>query len=140
MKYSGYKARVRGKVIAEGLRAQEKLEEKERTLGTPANRSKGTLEEQVLRRQKKRKGYAWYNKDSKQIDRTPRPQDAAVPYTTTLFVPPTWGSGLAKELQKVERANNQGRDWGIKVVERRGPTILQTLSRSDPWPRNLCPE
>ena len=55
MKISGYGSNVRGKVIAEGIRAQEKLEHRERTEGTMANRSKGRLEEQELRRIKKKK-------------------------------------------------------------------------------------
>ena len=117
-----------GKVITEGIRAYDKLREKEQSTGAPINRSKGTCEEQEARRRKK-KSHSWFSQNQK---------DGELRYTTTLFVPPTPNSVLAKLLQAAERNNSQGRTWGIKVVEKRGPTILSKVSKSYPWPTSRC--
>ena len=55
-----------------------------------------------------------------------------------MFVPPTPGSTLVKQLQQTERLNSQGRTWGIKFIERRGPTITSKISRSYPWQATRC--
>ena len=128
LKTSGYGTGVRAKVISEGIRAQEKLEARQREFGEPANRPKGSVEDQELRRQTKLRK-EWFNKNQSNMD---------VPYTTTMFVPPTPGSILVKELQRVERLNSQGRDWGVKFVEKRGTTVDSILSRSYPWPTHSC--
>ena len=49
-----------------------------------------------------------------------------------MFIPPTSNSILVRELQRVERNNSQGRDWGVKFVEKRGTTIDSILSRAYP--------
>ena len=61
LKVSGYDANTRGKIIAEGIRAHEKVENKERSLGIPTNRGKGSVEEQEARRRKK-KQQSWFTK------------------------------------------------------------------------------
>ena len=40
--------------------------------------------------------------------------------------------------QRVERLNSQWRDWGMKIIERRGTTVANLLSKSYPWPTNSC--
>ena len=128
LKISGYQQNVRAKVISEGVRAQLKLEARQRETGAPANRPKGSVSEQEERRLKK-KSRPWFSKNQ-------APQDLR--YTTTLFIPPTPGSTLLKELQRVERSNSQGRDWGVKFVEKRGTTLDQLLSKSYPWTTPTC--
>ena len=71
----------------------------------------------------------WFSKNQVEGD---------LPYTTTLFVPPTEGSVLARTLQGIERQNNQGRAWGVKIVERRGTTVAGILCNSYPWPTLSC--
>ena len=72
MKLRGYGQNKRRKLIAEGVRAQKKLESKESSEGNQANRSKGTLEEQVIRRLNEK---VWFSKNQ-------RPGE--LPCTTTL--------------------------------------------------------
>ena len=115
-------------MISEGLRAYQKLENMRDVLGNPINRPKGSAAEQELRRR---------NKKSTQWFRKRQGQDEAE-FTTTLFVPPTPGSSLARLLQTKERENTQGRRWGLKVVERRGTTVCSLLAKSYPWPTTLC--
>ena len=50
-----------------------------------------------------------------------------------LFVPATPGSQLANSIKELERANRQGRNSRVKVVERPGTTVRNTLVKSYPW-------
>ena len=128
LKQSGYGPKVRAKVIAEGVRAHEKLEARHAVTGQPINRPKGSVEEQETRRQNNKKK-EWFSKNQSSQE---------LKYTATMFIPPTPNSVLVRELQAQERLNNQGRDWGIKFVERRGTTVDSILSKSYPWPTLYC--
>ena len=110
------------------MRSYEKLAQAKAAYNTPINRPKGTLEQQEAKRVKK-KSTNWFSKGQNQQD---------LKYSTTLFVPPTPGSALARELRRAERENNQGRTWGVKIVERRGTTISNILCRSYPWATTTC--
>ena len=52
----------------EGMRAQDNLEQRERELGDPANRTKGSLLEQEARRSKKKKQQInWFIKNQPKV-------------------------------------------------------------------------
>ena len=55
-----------------------------------------------------------------------------------MFVPPTRGSVLVRSLQAIERKNTVGRDWGVKVLKRRGPTVASQLCAAYPWRNSYC--
>ena len=78
LRRSGYGPEVRSKVIAEGIRAQEKLEAKQRETGAPANRPKGTVTKQEERRRSK-KNQLWYTKNQGSQE---------LRFSTTMFTPP----------------------------------------------------
>lgn len=69
---------------------------------------------------KNRKKENWYKGDGK--------------YESALFVQPTVGSKLRKEVQIIARRNGMK----VKVIEKAGVTVKQILQKSDPYPKKRC--
>ena len=57
-----------------------------------------------------------------------------------MFVPATKDSVLAKKIKLAEAQNNQGRSSRIKIVEKTGSTVKDSLCRKAPWPTGRCEE
>ena len=61
-------------------------------------------------------------------------------WKSCIFVPPTPGSVLKKEMQKKEEELRAGgrEAWPIKIIETAGKTLEQTLVKTDPFNDNSC--
>ena len=71
----------------------------------------------------------WWNTDK-----------STVQYKSVLFVTPTPGGVLAKELQKREAELNRNTDERIKIVEKGGLKIKDILGAKDPFKKSNCSE
>ena len=63
-------------------------------------------------------------------------QDESV--RSVLLVPCTPGSELMRKIRDLEAANKQGRESRIRVVERAGRTLVNSLSSNYPWKPRAC--
>ena len=61
-----------------------------------------------------------------------------VEFQSVLFVPATANSSLAKMIRQCEENNSQGRKVRIKVVERSGRSVKNTLAPNYPWTPGAC--
>ena len=59
-------------------------------------------------------------------------------YDTVLFVPPTPGGRLAKQMQIREAQLNFGSSHRIKIVEKSGIKLKNILVQKNPYPKLLC--
>ena len=61
-------------------------------------------------------------------------------YKTILFVPPTPGSGLLKELKFREQELNRNKGERIRIVEKGGLKIEKILTQKNPFKEEKCKE
>ena len=61
-------------------------------------------------------------------------------FKSCIFVPPTPGSELQKNMQKIEKEMRPGgrEMWPIKIIETAGKTLESVLVRADPFMGNKC--
>ena len=119
---SGYPGVYREQVIKSGLQAYRKIVERADSGVRPIHRTDNL--DRVAREQARTwKRVSWYRRGG---------------YTTTLFVPPTPGSGLKNLLQQAEARVCQGTGTRIRVVERAGRTLKSMLYTSDPSTKISC--
>ena len=57
-----------------------------------------------------------------------------------MFVPPTPGGALAKELKKREEELNRGSENRIKIVEKGGVKVENIWNKKDPFEKAKCKE
>ena len=79
---------------------------------------------------KKNKKVNWYKNEEK----------TKIDYKSVLFVPPTPGGVLAKELRKKEAELNRFSKERIKIVEKGGIKIENILAKKDPFKKEKCEE
>ena len=65
-------------------------------------------------------------------------QKAKIQYTSVLFVTPTPGGTLAKELRKREEELNKNCKERIKIMEKGGLKIKDILGSKNPFPKSKC--
>ena len=81
------------------------------------------------------------NQAGKKSDKTKEKKDIGKnqkPTTTVLFVPQTPGGELARRLRAAENELSALGCGKVKIVEKGGRTLRQTLVRSNPWDGGLC--
>ena len=123
MKVSGYGTGFIVIVLNGGIRAYLKVLADHQQSGRPLHRPKD-WEGRVCR---KKTRDTWYqNEGGNSL------------YSSVVFVPSTPGSRLAKQLQRQEEENNQGRLHRIKIVEKTGVTIRNLLAKNYPWGVENC--
>ena len=120
MQIAGYGEGFRAKVISEGITGYAKKVLFSFRNNTPLNRPK-----QTITAKKKRK------EDRLKCSHT-------VEFQSVLFVPATANSSLAKMIRQCEENNSQGRKVRIKVVERSGRSVKNTLEPNYPWTPGAC--
>ena len=135
LKSSGYNKRFRTQIVKSAKNAFKIQLENDKLGVRPLFRDK----QRIISDQKLRgKGQVdWWNKPHY---KNPEVQK----YNTVLFVPPTPGGALAKQMQLREIQINSGTDDRIKVVERGGQKLRSILVQKNPYPkmpchRELCP-
>ena len=123
LKNSGYEAKFRAEVLRAGLAGYRKILAADKAGLRPLYRPKQwRAAARRLDKQKKKKN--WLGSFWK----------------SCIFVPPTPGSKLKKEMQsKEEELRAGGREgWPIKIIETAGKTLEQTLVNTDPFNGNQC--
>ena len=123
LKNSGYSETFRAEILKSGLKGYNLILEAEREKVRPVYRPKGWKESAQWLEKKKKKNN-WLGKFWK----------------SCIFVPPTPGSELKKQMQaKEEEMRAGGREaFPIKIIETAGKTLEQTLVNTDPFNGNQC--
>ena len=123
LKNSGYSETFRLEILNSGLKGYNKILCAERDGVRPVYRPKGWKESARWLEKRKKKGN-WLGPFWK----------------SSIFVPPTPGSELKKQMQaKEEEMRAGGREaYPIKIIETAGKTLEQTLINTDPFNGNQC--
>ena len=123
LKNSGYSQKFRAEILKSGLKGYSKILEAERDGVRPMYRPKG-WKESARWLEKRRKKNNWLG----------------LFWKSCIFVPPTPGSELKKQMQaKEEEMRAGGREaYPIKIIETAGKTLEQTLVNTDPFDGNKC--
>ena len=123
LKNSGYSEKFRSEILNSGLKGYNKILKAEKDGIRPIYRPKG-WKESARWLEKRRKKNNWLGPFWK----------------SCIFVPPTPGSELKKQMQaKEEEMRSGGREgYPIKIIETAGKTLEQTLVNTDPFDGNKC--
>jgi hypothetical protein len=79
-------------------------------------------------------------KRNKKVNWYKNPAKSNINYKSVLFVPPTPGGILAKELKKREEELNKYSEERIKVIEKGGIKVENILTKKDPFLKDKCTE
>ena len=123
LKNSGYSEVFRLEILKSGLQGYNKILKAEREKIRPVYRPKGWKEtDRWLEKRKKKNNWL------------------GTFWKSCIFVPPTPGSELKKQMQsKEEELRAGGREsYPIKIIETAGKTLEQTLVNTDPFEGNKC--
>ena len=126
LKNSGYSQKFRTAILDSGLHAYQKMLEDDTNGVKPLYRSREWNKEE-RQASKNRKKINWWNTESSKVQ-----------YKTILFVPPTPGGVLAKELRKREEEMNRNNSERIKIEEKGGLKIKDILTSKDPFKKSKC--
>ena len=123
LKNSGYSEMFRAEILKSELKGYNLILQAERESVRPVYRPKG-WKESARWLEKRRRKNNWLGKFWK----------------SCIFVPPTPGSELKKQMQaKEEEMRAGGREsFPIKIIETAGKTLEQTLVNTDPFNGNQC--
>ena len=126
LKNSGYDQKFRIEIVDSALKAFENMVEEDRKGNKPLFRDrKWQYEERLAEKQNKKRN--WFrNENSK--------------YKSVLFVPPTPGSQLARELQIRENELNKYNEERIKIIESGGVKIEELITKKNPFKKGKCGE
>ena len=123
LKQCGYGQKFRKEVLDSALSAFEKMEEEDKNGIKPLYRSAQWEKLERIER-KNHKKLNWWRSTKGQVD-----------YNSLLFVPPTPGGELLKELEKREIELNKNSDDRIKMIETGGIKMETMLSNKNPFKR-----
>ena len=126
LKNSGYNQKFRKEILDSVLKAYQKMVEDDSNGVKPMYRNREwNKEERQTHKSKKRSN--WWNTDKSKTQ-----------YKTVLFVTPTPGGQLMKELQKREAELNKNNQDRIKIVEKGGLKIKNILCAKNPFKKPRC--
>ena len=129
MKNSGYTQNYRIQILKSALKAFQKMVEEDTNGTKPLFRSKQwNIEHRTESKKNKLKN--WYKNGEK----------SDVEYKSILFVPPTPGGDLLKELRKREDELNGKNGQRIKIVEKGGVKMERILTNKYPFKPEKCDE
>jgi hypothetical protein len=126
LKKSGYNQKFRTEILDSGLKAFQKMIEDDKNGSKPMYRSRdwNADQRQILKSKKK---INWWNSTNSKIQ-----------YKSVLFVTPTPGGVLAKELRKREEELNKNNKERIKIEEKGGLKIKDILGSRNPFKKSHC--
>ena len=125
LKNSGYSKKFRIEVLDSAIKAFEKMIQDDKKGIKPLFRDKNwNFEARLNKKQNTKRNWFRDNENSK--------------FKTVLFVPPTPGSGLLKELKTRDEEINKYEDERIKFVETGGIKIEQLLTQKNPFKKQKC--
>ena len=125
LKNSGYNEKFRKEVVNSAIKAFQKMVDDSKKGIKPVYRDRFWNSEQ-RREAKLNKKRKWYQKDG------------SSKFVSVLFVPPTPGMVLAKDLQKREEELNRDSDERFKIVESGGVKIEEILTQKNPFKKEKC--
>ena len=128
LKNSGYNQKYRKQILDSALKAYVKMVEDDISGKKPLYRSRDWDFDNRMALKSDKKLNWWKNTKSE------------IKYTSILFVPPTPGSKLAKELRKREAELNRNSEERIKIVETGGVKIETILTNKNPFKNEKCKE
>ena len=129
LKNSGYNRKYRMEILDSALKGFNKMLEDDKKGIKPLYRSRNwNKEEREI--QKKSRRLNWYTNDGK----------SKIQYKSVLFVPPTPGGILTKQLRQREEELNKYNSERIKFVEKGGQSLESLLARKDPFVKEKCKE
>ena len=127
VKNSGYSAKFRKEIVDSSLKAFDKMIEEDKNGTKPlfGNRAWKREEREEI---KKKKKLNWYKDEKK----------TKIKYQSLLFVPPTPGGILIKEMKRREEELNKNEKDRIKFVEKGGENIENILVKKNPFKKEKC--
>ena len=128
LKNSGYNQKFRFEIIDSAWKAFQKIIEDDKNNVKPLYRSRNWNAEERMKSKLIKKRNWWKNENAK------------VEYKSVLFVPPTPGGALAKELKIREEELNKYNKERIKIVEKGGIKIKDLLTSKNPFQKSKCLE
>ena len=127
MKNSGYNENYRIQILNSALSAFKKMVEEDKKGTKPLYRSRSWDRNNRLESQENKR-INWYSNKSK----------TGTVYKSILFVPPTPGSVLLKELRTREEELNKHNEERIQIVEKGGVKIEKLLTKKNPFEKEHC--
>ena len=129
MKNSGYNQNYRMQILKSAFNAFEKMVAEDKSGVKPLFRNRSWNKENRMQAKESKKKH-WYKNT----------QNSETNYKTILFVPPTPGSILLKELRQREEELNKNNEERIKIVEKGGVKIEKMLTVKNPFKNEKCEE
>ena len=129
MKNAGYSQNYRMQILNSAFNAFEKMVAEDKSGKKPLFRNRNWNKENRIQA-KENKAKHWYKNS----------QNSEKNYKTILFVPPTPGSGLLKELRKREEELNKNNPKRIKILEKGGIKIEKMMTNKNPFKNEKCAE
>ena len=129
MKNSGYNQNYRMQILKSAFNAFEKMVAEDKSGVKPLFRNRSWNKENRMQTKESKKKH-WYKNT----------QNSETNYKTILFVPPTPGSILLKELRQREEELNKNNEERIKIVEKGGVKIEKMLTVKNPFKNEKCEE
>ena len=126
LKNSGYGQKFRKEILDSALKAFDKMVEDDRSGVKPLFRSRDWNAEE-RQKSKFNKKFNWWNSSKSKVQ-----------YKSVMFVTPTPGGILAKELQKREEELNKNCTERIKIEEKGGLKIKDILGSKNPFKKSKC--
>ena len=130
MKNSGHKVNFRTRILKSSLNAFEKMVEEDKSGKKPLHRNRSWNKENRTK-DKENKKNNWYK-----IDKNSEKSEKQ--FTSILFVPPTPGSELLKDIKKRDEELNKNEKDRIKFVEKGGIKIEKLLTNKNPFKTEKC--
>ena len=127
LKNSGYNEKYRMEILDSATKAFDKRLEEDKCGTKPLFRDRSWKKEEreISKRNKK---LNWYKSEGK----------TEIKYKSILFVPPTPGGKLVKQLKQREDELNRHREDRIKIVEKGGLKVENILTKKDPVEKQKC--
>ena len=126
LKNSGYNQKFRMEILDSSLKAFQKMIDDDKNDVKPMYRSREWNAEE-RNKVKSAKKFNWWNTEKSKFQ-----------YTSVLFVTPTPGGVLAKEIRKREEELNKYNTERIKIEEKGGLKIKDILSSKNPFEKSKC--
>ena len=129
LKNSGYNEKFRKEILDSAWKAFEKMLDDDAKGIKPLFRHR-EWKRKEREESKRNSKFNWYRNT----------KNSEIVYKSVLFVPPTPGGILAKELKIREKEINRNSKERIKIVEKSGQSIENILSKKDPFEKENCIE
>ena len=126
LKNSNYNEKFRTQVLDSALKAFKKMQEDDKNGTKPMYRNRSWNAEERKSKKNEKKLNWWNSKKSK------------IHYTSVLFVTPTPGGTLARELRQREEELNRHSQERVKIVEKGGLKIKDILGTKKTFKNSKC--